>query len=108
MIGVRVANEPSGSGRPDAASQRDGDRGAEPSAQARGGTAQEAQEEAELAQERAEALDEAIADGRFGTVEATAKPAAGWVGSRLLNPRKDDWEPAVAADPHAPNLYLLT
>ena len=35
-------------------------------------------------------------------------PPRGWVGSRLLNPRTDDWEPAVAADPHAPYVYMLT
>jgi BNR repeat-like domain len=30
------------------------------------------------------------------------------VGSTLLNAPTDDWEPAVATDPSAPNVYLLT
>ena len=35
-------------------------------------------------------------------------PASGWVGSRLLSLNTDDWEPAVATDPKAPWVYLLT
>src|SRR4029453_1187744 len=35
-------------------------------------------------------------------------PAPGWVGSQLLNATADDWEPAVATDPAAPYVYLLT
>ena len=32
----------------------------------------------------------------------------GWVGSKALSSTFDDWEPAVAADPKAPYVYLLT
>ena len=32
----------------------------------------------------------------------------GGSGPALLNPATDDWEPAVAADPNAPYVYLLT
>ena len=54
-------------------------------------------------------MQEAREQGRFGqAVARTTRPAPGWVGSRLLNPKTDDWEPAVAADPHHPYLYLLT
>src|SRR5689334_14108383 len=38
----------------------------------------------------------------------SARHSMGWLGSRLLSPRTDDWEPAVAADPHAPYVYMLT
>jgi hypothetical protein len=73
------------------------------------GGAEEVQEEQEETAERLEALSEAKAEGRFGgLVTATTDPAPGWVGSRLLNRRTDDWEPATAADPHAPWVYLLT
>jgi hypothetical protein len=66
-------------------------------------------EEAELAAEREEALEAARDAGTFGTAEAIASdPAPGWYGERLMNPKTDDWEPAVAADPKEPFLYLLT
>src|SRR4051794_1026114 len=69
----------------------------------------EGQEEQELTAERLEAFEHAKASGRFtGTVRATTSPAPGWIGSRLLNPATDDWEPAVATDPHDPYVYLLT
>jgi hypothetical protein len=73
------------------------------------GGASEVQEEAEEAEERVEALQAAKAAGRFGgTIAATTSPAPGWVGSEVMNPATDDWEPAVATDPSAPNVYILT
>jgi hypothetical protein len=69
----------------------------------------EAQETDQLAAERLQALARARARGAFGGATApTIQPAPGWVGSRLLNPSTDDWEPAVATDPAAPYVYLLT
>jgi hypothetical protein len=69
----------------------------------------EAEEEQQETAERLAALAEARADGTFGApFVATASPTAGWSGARLLNPATDDWEPAVAADPNAPYVYLLT
>ncbi len=69
----------------------------------------ESQEEGDLTAERLDALAAAKASGKFGNkAAATANPAAGWVGSRLLNSATDDWEPAVAADPNAPYVYMLT
>jgi hypothetical protein len=77
-------------------------------AEGRGGAA-EAQEEAQETEKRLEALAEAKANGTFGQkVAATTAPAPGWVGSKVLSSTFDDWEPAVAADPKAPYIYLLT
>ena len=74
----------------------------------RGGAA-EAQEEAEVTEKRLEALAAAKAGGEFGQkVAATSAPASGWVGSKVLSSTFDDWEPAVATDPKAPYIYLLT
>jgi BNR repeat-like domain len=74
----------------------------------RGGAA-EVEEEAEETAERIEALQAAKAAGRFGQrIAATTSPAPGWVGSRVMNPATDDWEPAVATDPSAPNVYIIT
>src|SRR5262249_5398272 len=61
-----------------------------------------------LTAERLDALAQAKAKGTFGGKASTANAATGWVGSRLLNAPTDDWEPAVAADPSAPYVYLLT
>ena len=70
---------------------------------------EEAQEEAEVTASRLEALHAAQAAGKFGSkVAATTSPATGWVGSRVLSSTFDDWEPAVATDPKAPYVYLLT
>ncbi len=69
----------------------------------------EAQDEQNLGTERLTALAEARRNRTFGGSAApTRNPAPGWVGSRLLNPPTDDWEPAVAADPSSPYVYLLT
>ena len=58
---------------------------------------------------RMDALREARAAGTFGTRERVVAAAApGWTGERLMNPRTDDWEPAVAADPRSSYVYLLT
>ncbi|MDP9331044.1 MAG: glycoside hydrolase [Actinomycetota bacterium] len=38
----------------------------------------------------------------------TTDPAPGWVGERVVNPVTDDWEPAVAADPNSPYVYIIT
>jgi hypothetical protein len=74
----------------------------------RGGAA-EAIEEAHVTEQRLEALAEARAKGTFGQpVPPTTAAAPGWVGSQVLTANADDWEPAVAADPNAPYVYLLT
>jgi hypothetical protein len=69
-----------------------------------------AREEAEQTAERLEALAEARADATFGhaTQAAVIAPAAGWAGEQVIDPNVDDWEPAVATDPRAPYIYLVT
>ncbi len=73
----------------------------------RGGSAEE-QEQAEGIERRLEALDEARRAGALGRTGSLAKaPSAGWAGERLVNATGDDWEPAIAADPSAPYVYVL-
>jgi hypothetical protein len=70
---------------------------------------EEAAEHREGTADRVEALREAIAAGTFGKRQAiAAAPAAGWSGETVVGATKDDWEPAIAADPSAPYVYLLT
>ena len=77
----------------------------------RGGEA-EAEEEAQEAAERLEAWQEAKEAGTLrvnqAQVQAAAAPAAGWAGEQVVSPTADDWEPAIAADPNSPYVYLLT
>ena len=62
----------------------------------RGGS-QEALESDALTAERLDALSQARASGKFGgPVGKTTRPATGWVGSRILDPTADDWEPATS------------
>lgn len=57
---------------------------------------------------RLEALEEARAAGLFGRVAPIRRSfARGWIGARPLDGRTDDWEPAIAADPNAPYVYVL-
>jgi len=70
---------------------------------------EEEAEQREATEARLEALTEARAAGLFGRPRRiAARPAPGWVGERPVDPRTDDWEPAVAADPNAPYVYVLT
>jgi hypothetical protein len=72
------------------------------------GLAEEELEQQLTTQLRLEALREARAEGTFGQRERIVRaPAPGWVGEQVVNPGTDDWEPAIAADPHAPWVYLL-
>jgi len=72
------------------------------------GGAEEQQEQLESTQERLEALQKARAAGRFGKRQRIlAAPAAGWAGEQLMNVSTDDWEPAIAADPNAPFVYMV-
>jgi len=72
----------------------------------------EAEEQAEIAEERHEAYEEAEREGTVGQVRPTAgagvaAAAAGWAGELPVDAVADDWEPAVAADPTAPYVYTL-
>jgi hypothetical protein len=95
-------------GPKDRAGQRSGEEpGEEHEGEDRGG-AEEQQEQLESTQERLEALREARAAGRFGKRQRIlAAPAAGWAGEQLMNVSTDDWEPAIAADPNGPFVYML-
>jgi hypothetical protein len=68
----------------------------------------EKEEQTEQAQERREAFEEAVAAGKAGQPFAiAAAPVAGWAGESLMDSFADDWEPAIAADPSAPWVYML-
>jgi hypothetical protein len=57
--------------------------------------------------ERLDALRNAEAAGTLGRIEPVRRdPAPGWAGGRIVHPSHDDWEPAVAADPNAPWVYV--
>jgi hypothetical protein len=78
------------------------------------GGAEEAEEQQEGTLERTEAQQEAIAAKEFGKKEpikhlaaAAAAPAA-FGGELPVDVTKNDWEPAIAADPAAPWVYILT
>lgn len=69
---------------------------------------EEAEEQQEKTENRLEALEEARAEGTVGVIEPIrSAAAAGWAGELLLNDTGDDWEPAIAADPNAPYVYVL-
>src|SRR5512132_1374683 len=85
--------------------------GGEP--QARGGGSEVEEELSEQTEERLEALEQANEQGvrwqvRTKAAAASAAPAPGWAGERVADPVADDWEPAIAADPAAPFVYLMT
>jgi hypothetical protein len=65
--------------------------------------------EQSLATERKlDALREARRAGTLGLTEPiTLAAAPGWSGETLIHPTADDWEPAIAADPNAPWVYML-
>ncbi len=72
------------------------------------GFTEELEEQGELTEQRLEALEAATAAGAVGVVERVRRdPAPGWAGERLVNETGNDWEPAIAADPNAPFVYIL-
>jgi hypothetical protein len=74
-----------------------------------GGAETEALEQGEAGRARTAALKEAEAEGSFGIRGPIGSlAAAGWSGESLLSPTGNDWEPAIAADPNAPYVYVLT
>jgi hypothetical protein len=88
-------------------SDQDGGSEAEAEGEARGGSA-EAEEEAHETAERVEAWQAAKAAGNLRVTQtAAAAPTAGWTGEQVVDPKADDWEPAIAADPNAPFVYTL-
>jgi hypothetical protein len=72
------------------------------------GLAEELEEQAEKTEQRLEALEEARAQGILGVIERIRRdPAPGWAGETVLGGDNDDWEPAIAADPNEPFVYVL-
>ena len=72
------------------------------------GGAEEAEEQLEKTEQRNEAFEEAQREGKTGQKRLAAAPAAaGWVGEFPFDTTWDDWEPAIAADPHAPFVYAV-
>src|SRR6188508_578542 len=70
---------------------------------------EERDEQAEGVERRVEAWEQALREGRAGQAGkraylqgAAAPSATGWVGEIPIDTMVDDWEPAIAADPHAP------
>jgi hypothetical protein len=73
------------------------------------GLAEELEEHSETIEGRLEALEAALAAGTVGRIERIQRqPAPGWAGERIVHPKADDWEPAIATDPTEPYVYLLT
>jgi hypothetical protein len=85
-----------------------GVRSAGPPDEARDGGAEELEEQEEKTDQRLEALALARRDGTLGVIERIRRePAPGWAGERILNETGDDWEPAIAADPNRPFVYIM-
>ena len=70
---------------------------------------EEAEEQAEGTEKRTEAFEEAKRAGKTGQQRPAAVTAAapGWAGEFPMDTQWDDWEPAIAADPTAPWVYVL-
>src|SRR6476619_4714129 len=76
---------------------------------------EEREEQGEGVAERVEAWKEALREGRAGQagkrayLQGAAAPVnTGWTGELPVDTMVDDWEPAIAADPHGPYVYVLT
>ncbi|HEY8237839.1 MAG TPA: sialidase family protein [Candidatus Limnocylindrales bacterium] len=68
----------------------------------------EKEEQSEKAEEKREAFEEAVEQGKAGTPQTIVLAAApGWAGESIMDSATDDWEPAIAADPSAPWVYML-
>jgi hypothetical protein len=67
------------------------------------------QELGEQTAEHLESVQTAKAQGIHWKVSnVTSAPAAGWAGEKVVDANTDDWEPAIAADPNSPYVYMLT
>jgi hypothetical protein len=72
------------------------------------GLEEELEEQSERTEQRLEALEEARRSGTLGVIERIRRtPAPGWAGEQVVDRRSDDWEPAIAADPSRPFVYVL-
>jgi hypothetical protein len=76
---------------------------------------EEEEEQHEGVEKRVEAWEEALREGRAGQAGkraylkgAAAPTLTGWAGEVPIETMVDDWEPAIAADPNGPYVYLMT
>jgi len=76
---------------------------------------EEQNEQTEGVEQRVQAWEAALKAGTAGQggkrtflTGAAAPAATGWVGEVPIDTSVDDWEPAIAADPHSSYVYLLT
>ena len=73
------------------------------------GGSTEAEREADGTAARIQAWRDAKAAGTLRVnAAAPAAPPSGWAGEQVVSPTADDWEPAIAADPNSPYVYVLT
>ena len=85
-------------------------RGDAPGEQARAGGSgnPDAGEQAGMTAEHLQAIAAAKSSGTFGVASQVPRLSTpGWAGEAVFDPKADDWEPAVAADPNAPYVYIL-
>ena len=106
-IGGGTAAAPSGRATTERDADGGGAEGAGADSEGAKGGSSEAEEEGQLTKERLDAWRAAEAAGTVRVKPAPAAPPAGWAGEQVISPTADDWEPAIAADPHAPYVYLL-
>ena len=104
LLAAACSSRSTASHEPMASTPREADAGRADSGQG-GGSEEDATTAARL-----NALTAARTAGTFGhTTQAVVnRPATGWAGEQIVNPNVDDWEPAVATDPHSPYIYILT
>jgi len=55
----------------------------------------------------AERARDELRGGRTDLTRIQAAPAPGWAGETILGGGDDDWEPAIAADPSSPYVYVM-
>ena len=106
--GPKTTQPPAAAATPTATPDADaGEAGGETAAELN----EEAQEQAEGTEKRHEAFEKAKAAGTTGQQRpvgaAAAAPATGWAGEFPMDTQWDDWEPAIAADPSSPYVYVL-
>jgi hypothetical protein len=72
------------------------------------GLEEELEEQSERTEQRLEALEEARRSGTLGVIERIRRASTPtWAGEQVIDRRADDWEPAIAADPSRPFVYVL-
>jgi hypothetical protein len=107
-MGGGTAAAPSGRAATESDAEGAGVEGGAAEGKGEKGGSSEAEEEAQLTQERLDAWRAAKTAGTVRVKAAPAAPPTGWAGEQVISPTADDWEPAIAADPHAPYVYLLS